>query len=124
MAVIGVSLFSETNKKPYSIHEKAFFMDDATVQFILPGLAVKVNSASIASDGTISVTYTVTDSAGNALDAAGVATPGVVSTSFIAAVLPANSRDYFTYTTRASTGSMGTVQQPGRDSGGTTTTIG
>jgi OmcA/MtrC family decaheme c-type cytochrome len=124
MAVIGVSLFSETNKKPYTIHEKAFFLDDATVQFILPGLAFKVNSASIASNGTIAVTYTVTDSAGNPLDAAGVATPGVVSLSFIAAVLPANSRDYFTYTTRATTGTIGTVQQPGKDSGGTTTSLG
>lgn len=124
MAVIGVSLFSETNKKPYSIHEKAFFLDDATVEFIRPGLAFSVNSASIASDGTISVTYTITDSAGNPLDAAGVSTPGPVSLSFLAAMLPANSHDYFTYTTRSSTGSMGTVQQPGKDSGGTTSQIG
>ncbi|HKD05962.1 MAG TPA: OmcA/MtrC family decaheme c-type cytochrome [Bryobacteraceae bacterium] len=125
MAVIGVSLFSETNKKPYSIHEKAFFMDNATVEFIRPGLVFSVNSASIASDGTIAVTYTITDSAGNPLDAAGVATPGVISPSFIAAVLPANSRDYFTYTTRATSGSMiASIQQPGKDSGGTTTQIG
>jgi OmcA/MtrC family decaheme c-type cytochrome len=124
MAVIGVSLFSETRKQPYTIHEKAFFADQATVQFIRPGLVITINSASIAADGTIAVTYTVADPKGNPLDASGSTTPGLISLSYIAATLPANSRDYLTYTTRTSSGAMGSVQQPGKDSGGTTAQIG
>jgi hypothetical protein len=48
-------------RRPYSPREKAFYAADAVVNFVRPGLTVKINSAQVAADGTISVTYTITD---------------------------------------------------------------
>jgi OmcA/MtrC family decaheme c-type cytochrome len=109
-------------RKPYSPHEKAFYADAQTVEFVLPGLTITANSATIASDGTITVGYSLTDPTGLPLDAAGATTPGTISVSFVAAVLPNNSSDYITYTTRAASGTvLASTQQPGADSGGVIT---
>ena len=124
IALIAISLTSAPTT-PYSVHEKAAFADAASVQFVRPGLTITVNSATIASDGTITVTYTLTDPFGLPLDAAGVYTPGLVSLSFVAAVIPNSQEDYTAYTTRAASGSViATTQQPGADSGGTSTQVG
>jgi OmcA/MtrC family decaheme c-type cytochrome len=106
----------------YSPREKAYYADPRVVQFVRPGLTVTILSANIASDGTISVVYTITDPAGLTLDNTGVGTPGVVSLSFVAAVLPNNQEQYTAYTTRAATGAVsGTVNQAGADTGGVIT---
>ena len=120
VAMIALSLTGASKRHPYSPHEKAFFLNDATVEFVRPGLNITVNSAKIAADGTISAVYTVTDPNGLPLDAAGVNTPGTINLSFVAAVIPSDQEQYTTYTTRSATGIMlGTIQQPGADSGGT-----
>jgi len=120
VAMIALSLTGASKRHPYSPHEKAFFLNDATVEFVRPGLNITVNSAKIAADGTISAVYTVTDPNGLPLDAAGVNTPGTINLSFVAAVIPSDQEQYTTYTTRSATGTMlGTIQQPGADSGGT-----
>lgn len=62
-----------------SPHEKAAYADAATVEFVRPGLTITVNRAQIASDGTITVVYTLTDPDGLQLDATGVTTPGTIS---------------------------------------------
>jgi len=109
----------------YSVHEKAAFADAASVEFVRPGLTITVNSATITPSGTITVTYTLTDPFGLPLDAAGVYTPGLVSLSYVAAVIPNGQEDYTAYTTRAATGTViATTQQPGADSGGTATQVG
>ncbi len=124
LAIIGlmaVSLSSAT-RRSYSTHEKAFYADPATVEYVNPGLKITVNSAAIAANGTITVTYTLTDPNGIPLDTAGVVTPGTISLSYIAAVIPNGQEDYTAYTTRAATGTViATTQQPGADSGGVTT---
>jgi OmcA/MtrC family decaheme c-type cytochrome len=123
-ATVAMSL-SSAPRKPYSPHEKAFYADAATVAFVNPGLTITANSAKIASDGTITVVYTLTDPSGRPLDSAGLATPGTISTSFVAAVLPNGSGDYTTYTTRAASGTLlASTQQPGADSGGVITALG
>ncbi len=120
---VALSL-SSAPRKPYSRHEKAFFADPALVEFVLPGLTITVNSATIGADGTINVVYSLTDPNGLPLDSAGVTTPGTISVSFVAATIPNNQEQYTTYTTRSATGSMlGTIPQPGADSGGTTTAL-
>ena len=122
--LIAISLTSAP-RNPYSIHEKAFFADAASVEFVRPGLTITVNSAAIGPSGTITVTYTLTDPFGLPLDAAGVSTPGLVSLSYVAAVIPNGQEDYTAYTTRAASGTViATTQQPGADSGGTTTQVG
>jgi len=123
IVAVAMSLASAPRRKPYSSHEKAFYADAQTVEFVKPGLTITINSASIAADGTISTTYSLTDPSGLPLDSAGVTTPGTVSVSFIAAVLP-NGPDaqYTAYTTRVASGAaIATENQPGADSGGATT---
>lgn len=51
------------------------------------GVVVKIQSAAIAKDGAITVRATIVDSDGFPLDRLGVATPGPVSMSFIAAYI-------------------------------------
>jgi len=111
-------------RRPYSSHDRAFYLDDATVDLIRPGLVLTINSAKIASDGTITTVYTITDPLGVPLDASGATTPGAVSLSFIAAVIPSNQEDYTAYTTRAATGTtIPSTNQPGADSGGVSTLL-
>ncbi len=108
--------------KPYNIHDKAYYADPQTVEFVAPGLTITITGASISSTGTITVNYTLTDPNGLPLDSAGVMTPGAISLSFIAAVLPNNQEDYTAYTTRAATGTViASTNQPGADSGGVAT---
>ena len=106
-------------------NEKAAFADPRTVSFVRPGLAIRVNSAEIAADGTISVVFTLVDPRGLPLDRQGVTTPGVIGLSFVAARIPQGQQQYVAYTTRQATGRVsGTVTQAGADTGGTYTTIG
>jgi OmcA/MtrC family decaheme c-type cytochrome len=122
-AVVAASLVSAPRHQ-YSRHEKAFYADPAAVEFVAPGLTITVNSASISSTGVISVTYTLTDPNGLGLDIAGVTTPGAISLSYIAATIPNSQEQYTAYTTRAASGTLlGTIQQPGADSGGTRTAL-
>lgn len=86
------------------------------------GVVVKIKTASIASDGTITVRATITDSKGIPLDRAGISTPGPVSMSFIAAYIPAGKTQYVSYTTtvlKATINNNPSQTQAANDSGGT-----
>jgi len=88
------------------------------------GVVVKIQSAAIAKDGTITVRATIVDSDGIPLDRLGVATKGPVSMSFIAASIPAGQTQYVSYTTtvaKATTNSNPSQTQAANDSGGTFT---
>lgn len=106
--------------------EKAFYADAKTIDFVRPGLVVKVVGATIATDGTITADIRITDPKGLALDRDGIVTPGPVSLSLIAAVLPKNENRYTSYTTRvrvaAGTGKQAT--QAAADANGTFTQLG
>jgi OmcA/MtrC family decaheme c-type cytochrome len=113
----------------FSPREKAFYADAAQVAFIRPGLLITINSATIAADGTITTNFTLADPKGVGLDNTGVLTPGAVSTSFVAAVLPNSlTNAYTSYTTRVSVGGPGAVLastvQAGADTGGKLTSLG
>jgi OmcA/MtrC family decaheme c-type cytochrome len=124
VAAAGGTTRSRPIKEFYNSHIKAFFADTTTVEFVRPGLTITVVSAAIASDGTISATYTLTDPSGLPLDITGVTTPGTISLSFLAASIPKGQEQYVSYITRAATGTViPTTNQPTSDSGGTTTTI-
>ncbi len=125
IVVIAASITGAQEPKRFSPHEKAFYADAQTVQFVHPGLVITVTGATIAADGTITAQYTLTDPNGLGLDNAGVTTPGVISTSFIAAVLPSGQEQYTSYTTRTASGTViASTQQPSSDSGGTITALG
>ncbi len=118
----SVVLMSAPKKTVFTPHDKAYYASDATVNFVRPGLTLKVVSANIAQDGTISVDYKVTDPNGLPLDPAGITTPGAVSVSFVCAYIPKGQTQFYSYATRAQTSPITNVTaiQAGADSGGTT----
>jgi len=108
----------------YTARDKAAYAQKDVVAFVRPGLSIKILSAEISGDGTISTTFSVSDPKGLPLDRLGVNTPGVISPSFIAARIPRGQSQYVAYTTRRATGAVsGTVDQAGADAGGTFSTI-
>ena len=114
-----------TSKPPFTRHDKAFFADKALVDFVHPGLAIKINSASISNTGVITMTYTLTDPSGLPLDAAGVTTPGPISLAAVASYIPKGQTQYVAYTTGQATGKvLGTITRPNFEFGGTTTPVG
>jgi OmcA/MtrC family decaheme c-type cytochrome len=122
---LALTSASTPKKTEFSVHDRAYYAAQSTVNFVRPGLTMKIVSASIAQDGTISVDYKITDPKGLPLDAAGITTPGAVSVSFIAAYIPKGQTQFFAYTTRTQTSPITKVTaiQAGADSGGTTKQI-
>ena len=119
----SVVLMSAPKKTVFTPHDKAYYASDATVNFVRPGLTLKVVSANIAQDGTISVDYKITDPNGLPLDPAGITTPGAVSVSFVCCVHSRKGKRSFTPTLHAPQTSPitdVTATQAGADSGGTT----
>jgi OmcA/MtrC family decaheme c-type cytochrome len=89
------------------------------------GVVVKIQSAAIAKDGTITVRATIVDKDGFPLDRLGVASNGKVSMSFIAASIPAGQTQYVSYSTtvaKATTNTNPNQIQAANDSGGAFTT--
>src|ERR1017187_3988397 len=121
----SVLMVSGQNKTTFDAHDKAAYATQAMIQYVNPGLVFSVVSAKIATDGTITVDYKVTDPKGLALDTAGIQTPGTISNSFLAAYIPKGQAQYVSYTTRIATAAVGgaTATQAGADSGGTTQTV-
>jgi len=113
LLVAGSVALVGSSKSPYTPHDKAYYLSPELVNFVRPGLNITINSAQIASGGTITMTYTITDPMGLPLDAAGVTTPGPVSLAYVAAYLPKGQEQYVALTTAQSTGSVsGTVTVP------------
>ena len=85
----GSLVFLKAQKRsPFTTHEKAYYADPSVVVYVQPGLTISIVSAKIASDGTISVDYKLTDPNGAALDRSGIVTPGPITLSFLAAYIP------------------------------------
>jgi OmcA/MtrC family decaheme c-type cytochrome len=124
VALFGTSLLSDADKPAFTKQQKAFYADPNLVDFVRPGLVVTINSASIASDGTITVQFTIADPKGLPLDRAGITTPGAVATSFVAAQIPPDQDYYVSYVTTTAQGPFGPAVQPAADSGGTYTQTG
>ena len=86
------------------------------------GVVVKIQSAAIAKDGTITARATIVDTDGFPLDRLGVSTNGPVSMSFIAAYIPAGQTQYVAYTTSVAAATLNnnpSQTQAANDSGGT-----
>ena len=121
--VVGAAAGNPTRRRErfYTPHDRAYFLPES-VEFVNPGLKIAVQSAAIAADGTITVTYAVSDPTGLPLDKGGVTTPGTISLSFLAAAIPHGQEQYVSYTTRTATGTViPSTTQAAADSGGTTT---
>src|SRR5262245_14454118 len=122
-SLVAVTLGAASNNS-FTPRNKAFFADEKLVSFVRPGLVITIQSAQIASDGTISTVFTIADPKGVPLDRDGIVTPGAVSTSFVAAYIPANQSQYVAYTTRSASGAVvASTLQAAADSGGTYTRL-
>ncbi|HXB75239.1 MAG TPA: OmcA/MtrC family decaheme c-type cytochrome [Candidatus Acidoferrales bacterium] len=121
VAAGSLVLMSAPKKTGFTVHDKAYFADANTVNFVRPGLVIKIVSANIATDGTISVDYKVTDPQGLGLDINGITTPGAISPRYVIAYMPSGQTQFVTYFTRISTDATtkNTATQPTGDSGGT-----
>src|SRR5579863_3462417 len=97
VALIALCLTGQTKKHQYSPREKAFYADPALVDFVRPGLAITINSASISSTGAITINYTLADPSGLPLDATGVTTPGAIGMTYFAAYIPKGQDQYVSY---------------------------
>jgi OmcA/MtrC family decaheme c-type cytochrome len=118
-------LFSAPKRPEITRHDKAYYADPNVVDFVRPGLNISIVSSQIASDGTISVHYQLTDPKGLPLDQAGIQTPGAISVSFLCAYIPQGQTQFVDYVTRPQTSPItkNTAAQAGADSGGTTQTL-
>ena len=123
MLLISACLLSTPSSR-FNRHQKAYYAEPSLVAFVRPGLVIAVKSASVAHDGTIAATFTITDPQGLPLDLNGVTTPGPVSLSLIAAYIPQGHTQYTAYTTRAASGAaISSTTQASSDSGGTYSTV-
>ncbi len=127
LLVVGAAaLLNGSARHPFTVHEKAYYADVALVNFVRPGLAVKITGAAIGADGLITANFTVTDPKGLPLDVQGVTTPGSVSASFVAAYIPKGGHDWIALTARPQKSPItgNTANQPAADSGGMITPAG
>lgn len=124
--VVGSAVLLSSSDTPvFTEKDRAYYADANLVNFVRPGLAVKILSASIESDGTIKTRFRLTDPRGLPLDMSGVATPGPVSVRIMAAYIPKGQTQYVAYTTRVQTSPITRVSatQASFDTGGTFTKV-
>ncbi|HYL74029.1 MAG TPA: OmcA/MtrC family decaheme c-type cytochrome [Bryobacteraceae bacterium] len=98
----------------------------AQFPFVTTGVVVKIKSANIANDGTITARFTVTDSNKAGIDINSVYSPGTMSIRFVAAFIPNGKSQYVAYTTsvvKATSNSNPPQTQAGTDSGGKFTLV-
>jgi len=120
MLVACSALLVSSTKPPYSDNEKAFYADEALVNFVRPGLVFKIQGHEIAADGTVKARFAITDPRGLPLDREGIQTPGTVASSFILARIPAGQRQYVSYTVRTQTSPItgrSAIQATGENTG-------
>lgn len=119
LAIVLTFSVMSAPKAVFTERNKAYYADQKTVNFVRPGLVIKINSADVASDGTFSTVFTLSDPKGLPLDRDGISTPGSISVSFIAAAIPAGQEQYVAYTTRIENGPVvAAAVQAAADSGG------
>jgi len=119
----AATIGSGVGKQTYSALEKAFYADENTINFVRPGLELKILAAVVNPDGRMAARIRITDPLGVGLDRLGVYTPGPVNISFVAATLPKDKSTYTSYTTRTQTSPITRVAatQASADTGGTWT---
>ena len=121
-AVLAAALgLQSAGKNPFTKHDKAFYLSPEAIDFVRPGLVLKITSAKIAADGTVTANFTMTDPLGLTLDRLGVNTPGAISASLMIATIPKGQLQYTAYTTRIQTSPITkqSATQAGTDTGGT-----
>jgi OmcA/MtrC family decaheme c-type cytochrome len=128
LLLAGSAVLLSSDLPPFSPTEKAFYLDQATVNFVRPGLVFQIVEYTIGQDGTFKVHFKLTDPKGLPLDRDGITTPGNVSTTFLLARIPKGGEFYQDYNSRVKTSTYAPTlgkqaKQAGTDSGGTYTKV-
>jgi OmcA/MtrC family decaheme c-type cytochrome len=120
LLLAGCAALVSATKSKFTTSDKAFYADEKLINFVRPGLAVKIVSAEIAADGTAKARVQFTDLRGLGLDRLGIVTPGSINASFVLATIPKGQTTYTAYTTRVQTSPITRVAatQAGADTGG------
>lgn len=121
LVTVGCAALVSATKDKFTTADKAFYADEKTVNFVRPGLAIKILSAEIATDGTAKARVLFTDLKGMPLDREGIVTPGAITAGLILATIPKGETLYTAYTTRVQTSPITKVSatQANADVGGT-----
>lgn len=129
LLISGVVLVSAT-KSPFTNKDKAYYADPNLINYVRPGLVVKIQSAQIAADGTVTARVKFTDPKGVGLDIAGIETPGAIrggNPSMLIAYIPRGQYQYVAYTTRTQVSTIRPGEravQASADTGGRWTKVG
>lgn len=107
VAAGSLVLTGAPKRSQFGVHDREYYLDPMTLQFIRPGLAINIVSASITQTGTISVDFKLTDPKGVPLDLSGITTPGPIAVSFLAAYIPKGQEQYVSYISRTVTAAAG-----------------
>jgi OmcA/MtrC family decaheme c-type cytochrome len=120
VAVGAAVLLSSSDKPAFTAADKAFYADQNLINFVRPGLVLKIISGEIAADGTMKVRFKLTDPKGLPLDREGITTPGAINVRMLAAYIPKGKTQYVSYATRTQTSPITnrSAVQASTDSGG------
>jgi OmcA/MtrC family decaheme c-type cytochrome len=122
LAILAAAVvLTSATKNNFTPHDKAFYADEAKVNFVRPGLVVQILNATVATDGTIQARVKFTDPQGLGLDINGITTPGKISNGAPGMIVAVFQDNLFTaYTTRVQTSTITgqKATQASTDSGG------
>jgi OmcA/MtrC family decaheme c-type cytochrome len=113
LALVAISILAAGSKpNPFTRKDAAYYSDPAALAYARPGLAMKVISSAIDSNGVMTATLSIVDGKGIPLDPTGTTTPGAVSVACTMAVVPKGTNDFVSYTsfpvTSSTTGASAT----------------
>ncbi|MBI3935213.1 MAG: OmcA/MtrC family decaheme c-type cytochrome [Acidobacteria bacterium] len=99
LMVIGARA-AEYDGPKYDPSQKEFYLSEAEMAFIQPGLNLQIQSVEV-SGSTVIVTFRITDNNNQGLDRLGVETPGSVSTTWVLSRINPGETQYTSYRTNA-----------------------
>lgn len=124
----AVALIGQQNSPAVSRNKFTKLARKASVKeldYTRPGLVVRILSAGVAADGTVTTRVRFADPKNVPLDKDGISTAGVIAASAVVAYIPKGQTQYVAYTTRLQTSPITglTATQAGTDSGGVWTKV-
>ncbi|MBI2817333.1 MAG: OmcA/MtrC family decaheme c-type cytochrome [Acidobacteria bacterium] len=122
---VGLTIAGDGPKPTYQPSDKAYYLTDAQLSWIRPGLKLTIQKVEFAPP-SVQVTFRIADDADQGLDRLGIQTPGAVSASFVIARIKPGDTQFTNYNTRIQTSPITGVSatQATTDSGGTFTSLG
>ena len=122
---VGITTAGEGLKPQYGKSEKAFYLPEADLEWIEPGLKLEIRGVEFQPPNVL-VTFRISEDRGRGLDRLGIETVGTVSASFQLARIKPGDTQYTSYTGRISTSAIQKITnfQPVGESNGTYANLG